>query len=350
MGNFSYLNELYFDVQQIHGREYRANPIMRVYLGIITIVGSISNIIVIFTILVSPKMRTTTNIYSIQHATACLLICSIHVPTGLHYSRIPSRPQSTIVCRIVAHCAIFSMALSLASLAAIAVNRYILIFKGMAAYASLYDRKKISISFAVMWAWSLFMAVMPLTGLAVFGYNPKYSNCIFIVTDDIDSYIGVAIGVSLTGLPTAGVILYCYTTILVKFWKVKKKMNSLGPITRRGTILSTDTQIATKTPELRGGNTVSQRRNITQHNRSIKTVLSLIFMCVSHLTLWLPVIILSCFDMKGTWPAYAYLVAGNLAYGSCLTQPIIFVFVSKTHREAHRLTVTFQWNTLRNLR
>ena len=114
------------------------DPVQRIIVAVMfliaALVGSVGNTIVIIAVCLSRKLRTVTNVFVVNLAVADLLT-SLFVPwNAVALLSLDGWPLPFWICSVAGAITYLCISASFYSLASIAVNRFILITKGLHAY------------------------------------------------------------------------------------------------------------------------------------------------------------------------------------------------------------------------
>ncbi|XP_072046260.1 beta-1 adrenergic receptor-like [Amphiura filiformis] len=157
-------------------QSYAERQLAAAILIILFIITMIGNILVLLSVLLSKKLRTSTNAFVVNLSVADLLgglslaLYSISVLSGY-------RSLSDSLCKLNAFISLLGFGCSVYTLPFIAFNRFILITKPTT-YRWLYTSKKITVMLAVTWLVPFFVALLPIVShFGEFGFDATYSVC-----------------------------------------------------------------------------------------------------------------------------------------------------------------------------
>ncbi len=158
---------------------YTVRVIFAVIFLLFCISGTVGNSSVIIAVLLSRKLQTPTNAFVVSLAITDL-ITSVFTPFHAASLLSPNGwplPDAKWLCTIAGFQTYNCVLGSLLSLAAISVNRYILITKPFKTYQKIYTPVNIGIMVAATWLLpsSLYLS---LKSIFNFGYNKKFFLCI----------------------------------------------------------------------------------------------------------------------------------------------------------------------------
>ncbi|XP_038048178.1 melatonin receptor type 1A-like [Patiria miniata] len=145
---------------------------------IVSFLGIIGNTLVIAAVILSKKLRTTTNVFILNLSVADLLTCGFVLPLDTVAMLGNHWPLPIALCKLAGFVAIVSVGASSNSMAFIAANRYILVTKSMSTYRRCFSRNKTLAAVVFIWLFSMTVAIVPqCTGLLKLGYQPRFSSC-----------------------------------------------------------------------------------------------------------------------------------------------------------------------------
>ena len=97
--------------------------ILSVFYGFIILVALIGNILVIYVVFVSPRMRTVTNFYIANLAFADVTIAMFNIPFQFHAAVVQRWDLPVFMCKFCPTIGVFSVNSSIFTLVAIALDR-----------------------------------------------------------------------------------------------------------------------------------------------------------------------------------------------------------------------------------
>ncbi len=148
-------------------------------LCVILICGTIGNAMVIIAVILSRKLQTRTNAFVVSLSVADLLYCLALFPTisALAGQKGWPFPRSEWLCDVGAFLLFTCGGVSIYNLAAIAVNRMVLITRPKV-YMKVYSRINLAVMIFIIWITpALVILVPPLIGLGDLGYDYEDTTC-----------------------------------------------------------------------------------------------------------------------------------------------------------------------------
>ncbi|XP_071803541.1 rhodopsin, GQ-coupled-like [Asterias amurensis] len=159
---------------------YTVRVVVGVLFLLIAVINITGNSMVIFAVIFSKKLRTSTNVFVVSLSSADLLAgLALPMSSVALISPGNSWPGSTEApCYIAGLLLYTSSSASLFNLASIALNRLILIKSPMKWYRILYTKCNLVINVVVIWTVAIvIMTVPPLCGIGDYGYDKQQHTC-----------------------------------------------------------------------------------------------------------------------------------------------------------------------------
>ncbi|XP_038073777.1 alpha-1B adrenergic receptor-like [Patiria miniata] len=185
------------------GRNFRfEDPVQRIIIGcvysLVAVVGFAGNFMVILAVILSRKLQSRTNAFVVNLAVADLLTCCTIPFTAVALFSLGGWPSELPLplCSFMGGLYFLSLGASIMNLAAIAINRYVLITKTRSTYRSIYTPKKIAAMMVFTWVYPALVCSLPFVGVGLFGYSEKYKTCNqdnSLETSDLLSLLGSAL-------------------------------------------------------------------------------------------------------------------------------------------------------------
>ncbi|XP_071794561.1 melanopsin-like [Asterias amurensis] len=140
--------------------------------------GLVGNSLVILAVVLSQKLQTRTNAFVVNLATTDLITCFGIIFSAVTLFSKAGLPIPESVCSIAGAVTFLGGACSILTLAAIAINRFVLITKSRETYWSMYTTKKTAAMLVFIWAYALSVCSLPFFGISKWGYSDRYKFCI----------------------------------------------------------------------------------------------------------------------------------------------------------------------------
>ncbi|XP_072028465.1 octopamine receptor beta-2R-like [Amphiura filiformis] len=169
--------------------------ILAAIFSIIAIVGVLGNMLVLVSIIITKRLRTTTNIFVFNLSVADLATClMLPLSTVLPILSLDGYPLHNTLCVFSAFMMITCIGTSVNTLACIAVNRLLRITKTLEFYYRIYKTVNIVAILFATWASPAAVAMVPLvSSVGTLGYEPKYGICLWLSDSGIYTFLAVLV-------------------------------------------------------------------------------------------------------------------------------------------------------------
>ncbi|KAH3847378.1 orexin receptor type 2-like [Dreissena polymorpha] len=289
---------------------------------IIGFVGLVGNGLVCFVVIRTSHMRTVVNIFIVNLAVADFLVLLICLPPSVLADTTESWYMGDIMCRVVPFLQTVSIAVSVLTLCAIAIERYFAICHPL--------RRRLTAStvlafIVVIWCIAIAVALPELLYQKLHRWYPEHVTpylqyCAQTLSKEQQKYYQIGLLVGLYDVPMC-LMFFAYSTIAVRLWKdrisnnVNSRVNSGSG--RRGQVTA-----------------LKARRKAA---KMLMTIVILFGIC------YLPIHILNILRYQGTlhemddnvviiWA----LFARGICYFNSATNPLIYNFMSAKFRQEFR--------------
>ncbi|XP_787208.3 rhodopsin, GQ-coupled-like [Strongylocentrotus purpuratus] len=145
----------------------------------LAIIGLFGNTLVIFSVIITKKLRTVTNVLVVNLAVADILTCSslLFQMAGL-LSQTGKYPIPEIICAIISGVTSTSVCCSVSNLVAIGFVRWYVITRSIRGHQGLNTPRNIAKVVLIIWMESIaLMIIPPALGVGTFGYFRYYGLC-----------------------------------------------------------------------------------------------------------------------------------------------------------------------------
>ncbi|XP_072171056.1 melatonin receptor type 1A-like [Diadema setosum] len=157
-----------------------SNSILACVIALITITGVLGNSFVIFLVSLSRQLQTVTNIFVVSLTLSDLIGCGTLSLEIVALLNLDGWPLPEWVCQMTGGVCIIAFTASVAHLALISVDRFVLITRPKTRYMRLYNGRNIILMVALAWLAPLLSIVLPTSlGFGRLGYNAKNYLCLF---------------------------------------------------------------------------------------------------------------------------------------------------------------------------
>lgn len=337
--------------------------IMAVYC-IISVVGICGNTLTVLSILLNKKLKSIPNVYIGNLAIADFIVCLVIAPFSAYVLAVDLSVIPTNVCKFIGALNVGLLAKTMFGLAAIAINRYVLLVKGSQLYTRVYTRRNVIVSVIFLWTLPVCLVIPALLGFGEFGYNSKMGTCIFIAHDST-TYIyvqallhGVCVG------PCASAALFCYISIIIHFRRTQHRLQlsakttnsfqQLHPTKANAASVDYVTQDSSKVedyelsssgPSNNNSSTSSTHTQAAKRSRaSRRVVTNLCTVFIVFLCCWLPVVSVFTIDYYNLAPATVYHIFLTLAVSNSCLNVFIYAGMNRVFRRTYSRLLSCQFS------
>ncbi|XP_065652489.1 alpha-1B adrenergic receptor-like [Hydra vulgaris] len=138
-----------------------------VYYSICIFLGIVINLFVIIIILKNKRLRTTTNLFILNLATADLLFTVFGISAIFYKDFQKTLSKQNSICVVIGFFTLLFLTTSIWTLVMISINRYLNVAKAHV-IKTLYTRRKTVFIIAGVWIFSVFISAPPLIGWSEF--------------------------------------------------------------------------------------------------------------------------------------------------------------------------------------
>ncbi|KAH0954145.1 hypothetical protein HN011_012140 [Eciton burchellii] len=290
---------------------------------IIMIVGLAGNLLTIVALCKYPKVRNVAAAFIISLCVADFVFCLLVLPFDSIRFINASWTDIRFLCVFVPFFRYGNVGVSLLSVAAITINRYIMIAH-YTIYSKVYKKYWIAAMIVFCWLFSYGMQIPTLLGVwGKFDYDSNLETC-SIVKDHHDHTSKTFLFIMGFLIPCM-IIVGCYARI---FWVVHKSESRMrkhvGP--------------TIKSPHTPGRDI----REIKQKRSEWRITKMVLVIFVSFLACYLPITIVKVADVDVKCPECHILGYLLLYFASCVN-PIIYVIMNKQYRQAYAGVIGCSW-------
>ncbi|XP_022109789.1 melatonin receptor type 1C-like [Acanthaster planci] len=161
---------------------YSERQVFAAIFGIIFVVGTVGNALVIAAVILSRKLRNATNMLVLNLSIADFLTCVCVIP--INAAAILSEDSWPLVnssCKFAGFLLAVCTGCSLNNLACIAINRYVMITKSKSTYRTMFNRRRTLAGVILTWLVPLAVVICPaLTGIVEIAFNLDASLCTWL--------------------------------------------------------------------------------------------------------------------------------------------------------------------------
>ncbi|KAL6254583.1 hypothetical protein P5V15_014635 [Pogonomyrmex californicus] len=275
---------------------------------IFSIIGVLGNLVTVIALLKYTRLRRhATTAFVISLSISDLIFSAVNLPLTASRYLNEAWVLGETLCKIFPLFFYGNVAVSLLSMVAITINRYILISQSDI-YNQLYTSRGITVMLVTIWTLSFLMLLPPLLGVwGTLGLDPATFSCTILRKNGSSPK---------KFLFVLGFIVPCVVisvSYLCIYWRVRKSRKNLEAHATEG--------------ERRGGG--FQRREDSRVTRLMLTIFLCFLMC------YLPLMLVNVIDDKMKIPIL-HIVASVLAWASAVINPFIYAGTNRLYREAYK--------------
>ncbi|XP_035694652.1 melatonin receptor type 1B-A-like [Branchiostoma floridae] len=284
------------------------------YIDFAGMIGIIANLLNSLAIMTTRKLQNSSNAFILNLSFLDILVACLGLVVRLQVFMPKWVPGDA--CEAVGALTCIALATSAVNLAAIAVNRYYLVTRGPLEYRRAFSKRRTGVYILLVWVIGVIFNLPPILGFGRYGYNEKTQMCTFVYRDRrmyFHMFLGTIFGFGGVVL-TVGV---CY----LKIYLVLRRLRRLRPGARLPRHAWTDA-ITTRLHQI--------------ERQDAKLVTSLFFVCCGFCVCWLPLLMTILVDYNFDAPPAAYLPGVMLLFTHPVVNPLIYLWVNKTYRQAYK--------------
>ncbi|KAH0956555.1 hypothetical protein HN011_003672 [Eciton burchellii] len=273
---------------------------------IFSIIGVLGNLVTVIALLKYTKLRRhATTAFVISLSVSDLIFSAVNLPLTASRYLNEAWVLGDTLCKIFPLFFYGNVAVSLLSMVAITINRYILISQSDI-YSQLYTRRGITLMLIAIWSLSFVMLLPPVLGIwGTLGLDPATFSCTILKKNGSSPK---------KFLFVLGFIVPCVVisvSYLCIYWRVRRSRKNLEAHAAEG----------------RGGG--FRRREDSRVTRLMLTIFLCFLMC------FLPLMLVNVIDEQTKIPIL-HVVASVLAWASAVINPFIYAGTNKLYREAYK--------------
>ncbi|XP_022103522.1 melatonin receptor type 1B-A-like [Acanthaster planci] len=152
--------------------------VIAMYLALLSVVGFIGNILVMVSVAISPKLRTTSYAFIVNLSAADLLINAIVTPLVVVSFFNSGWPHDLFWCRSLCYLLLLSVGVSLQTVMEIAASRYCFVSRPRQTYRKYFRWRVVAVLLAHNWlAPLLFIFIHRWSGFSGIQYHPVLRFC-----------------------------------------------------------------------------------------------------------------------------------------------------------------------------
>ncbi|OWF52575.1 melatonin receptor type 1A-like [Mizuhopecten yessoensis] len=280
-------------------------------LSISSVTGLIGNILVIGAVIVSRRLRTTGNMFIVNLAVADIIIVTIVEPFNI--LGVIDGPEFFVRnvwwCHTLSVVCVMSCSSSMMNLAAISVNRYIMINKNHY-YNQIFTKNKTFLLCVLVWFLAFLIELPNLTGWGGHTFDLKTLGCSFDRLISL-SYT-IFLSVMALWLPLL-VIMFCYLNIYFYVKKSRKQMEK---------------QMKKQTKK--------EKKKTKRQRDNVNLARTFFIVFLTFLICWTPYDLTLFFDRGDRWPSWLYTVFLQIGHFNSSLNSILYGATNRNFRDGYK--------------
>lgn len=277
-------------------------------LSVSCIIGIIGNTLVIGAIMVSKKLRTTGNMFIVNLAIADFVVVGIVEPFNMVGIIVGSSffIDNIWMCHTVAIICVLACVCSMMNLAAISINRYIMINK-QKYYSRIFTKNKTIFYCCFLWLIAFLVELPNLVGWGGHTFDLKTLGCSF---DRLHSFPYVIfLSIVALWLPLS-LIMFCYVKIYLYVRNSRRQLaKTMNKLTKN-------------------------KKKRQKEDVHLARTFFIVFL--SFLFCWAPYDITLFFDRDDQWPNWLYVVFLQIGHFNSSLNSILYGATNKRFREGYK--------------
>ncbi|CAK8693990.1 unnamed protein product [Clavelina lepadiformis] len=289
-----------------------------IFLSLCSVVGSVGNCMVIFSIILEKVVHQRGNMFIINLAVADLIVTGSFLPTVIgNVIRTENilPPERSPACQFAGYIVTVTCACSVCNLALIALNRYWAVVRSFS-YKRVFRKRNVYLMVVFAWAWPNLITSPTLFGWSSLLYDYKMAQCGW------DDKISIAYNIGLMGcaifLPLV-VIVFCYIKLYKSVKERGKWLRSLG------------------SPRVNLSNSTQQQRQLKKEINLIKTLAVTV---VFFVFCWTPYGLVVLFFAK-TVPPRVKKTAARLGLCNSVVNFIVYGVMNPVFRRGYKNLIVY---------
>ncbi|XP_067130088.1 G-protein coupled receptor moody-like [Centruroides vittatus] len=289
-------------------------------------IGLPGNFVTIVALLKSPRLRNVTSAFIINLCVADGLFCIFSLPLAASMFIHKTWIYSDFLCMIFPMLRYSNAAVSLFTIIAITVNRYVIIVHRKS-YTKIYTKVSISVIIALIWLVSF--ALLTPTAFGIWGkyaFNPEVGTCTVVKVNGKSSKTFIHI---LAFVIPSFTFVFCYSRI---FWIVRKSERKL----KAGRGLKKEEKGVDFRIKCFGKKAEkSESEGKQKQSKDLKVLKVTLVIFLAFIFCYSPVTFVKIFKKEKSMPFFN--IIGYLGgYCTACINPIIYVIMSREYRRAYK--------------
>lgn len=293
-----------------------------IYLGVLCVVGTLGNLLVILAVLTTPSLRQRPNFFIVVLAICDLVTSAVSIPFYILTLGYGDWPFHDSWCVFLAYVTLWSLGWSVTTLALIAGNRYLSITRPKYRYNKLCNNLSLAISSSGQLMLGMVMIMLPpFLGVGSLGFNPVLGHCSYVY-DNFTDWIYVLV-LFLSGVISTAMVLPCYYAMT--FYIVRRSRLNISNSRQRSLSSSNLNQGAPR-----------DRTRFAISRDEIRLTKKLVLLFVVFLFCWLPYSIVVFLDSDLSVSVPAQRITNLLLWSNSGINPFLYAWMMQRFRLAYK--------------
>ncbi|CAL1264777.1 unnamed protein product [Larinioides sclopetarius] len=299
---------------------------------VFAVVGVFGNLVSILALSKSQKLRNATTAFIVNLCVADLLFCGFSMPLSALTFLERDWNYGEVLCKLFPLVRYSNGAVSLFSVIAITINRYILIVHPKL-YRDMYKPRNIGIMIAVMWLAALVSLLFPLFEVwGRLGYDARVGTCTILKLNG--SSPKVTLYIIAFGLPSM-VFLVCYSRIFWVVHQAAKRVRKTSPdYTTINNLMTFSSMKGVFRKNYRHSEMNKEKVVLRRNKQELKLLKLIMAIFITFALCYFPVTFVKIFKKEDDLPILN--VIGYMGvYFSNIINPVIYIVMSAEYRKAY---------------
>nr|CAB3254747.1 5-hydroxytryptamine receptor-like [Phallusia mammillata] len=287
-----------------------------IFLVILTVVGTVGNFLVIFSIICARRVNKNGNVFIINLALADLIVTGFFTPTVVANVIRTTNALSDTACDVAGYLVTVSCVCSASNLMSIAFNRYWAVVR-QPTYNKVFTKRRIYLLAILNWVWANLLIMPTLLGWTHLEYGTGMMLCSY---DNVS-----APGYNAFVLILA--IAFPITAIVFFYWRLFSAVKKRGKVVKK---MSSHTNSGLRNMEQR------------QLKKQLNLAKTLSIAVIAYVVSWTPYGILIILP-QDLVPPLAKRIASRLILTNSVVNFIIYGVMNPTYRKGYKRLLSFMF-------
>ncbi|GBN04438.1 G-protein coupled receptor moody [Araneus ventricosus] len=299
---------------------------------VFAVVGVFGNLVSILALSKSQKLRNATTAFIVNLCVADLLFCGFSMPLSALTFLERDWNYGEVLCKLFPLVRYSNGAVSLFSVIAIAINRYILIVHPKL-YRDMYKPRNIGIMIAIMWISALVLLLFPLFEVwGRLGYDKRVGTCTILKLNG--SSPKMTLYIIAFGLPSL-VFLVCYSRIFWVVHQAAKRVRKTSPdYTTINNLVTFSSKKGVFWKNYRHSEMDNEKVVLRRNKQELAVLKLMMVIFITFALCYFPVSFVKIFKKEDDLPILN-IIGYMGVYFSNIINPVIYIVMSVEYRKAY---------------